>query len=202
MICRNKFKPENNPIPNPLVPTPPLLEPPPDDPNWGCYPCPKTCTLCKKYLRKAKFFSSPNTTQNFKIRSHIDCNTKHVIYLILDLKCTDIFYIGYTADCMAVRWRNHKSHIKKGIKSCALASHFVQHSNSTHKIDKSNQPAFTSQLSEHIAIILIESVKPRPGLDVETTLKDREEFWQSTLKSTPLFGGINKRSNRAKNNKS
>ena len=38
-------------------------------------------------------------------------------------------------------------------------------------------------------------MKPSPGLDVESFLKESEEFWQGALKSTPLLGGINKRSN-------
>ena len=118
--------------------------------------------------------------------------------MITDLKCDGIFYIGYTTDSMAVRWRNHKSHIKKGIKSCELASHFAQLSESTHKLDKSNQSTFTSQLSEHLAVVLIECVKPRSGSDVETILKEREDFWQGALKSTPLFGGINKRQNKTR----
>ena len=89
-------------------------------------------------------------------------------------------------------------HIKKGIKSCELANHFVSLSSSTHKTDKSTQPIFTSQLKEHLAVILIESVSPKPGDDVESILKEREDFWQGALKSTPLFGGINKRSNKSK----
>ena len=200
LITSNKFKQE----PNPPTGAQPVVLPvaPYIDPNWGCKPCTKTCTLCKNFLREAKTFTSPKTTQNYLIRSSIDCNTKNVIYLILDLKCNEIFYIGYTTDCMAVRWRNHKSHIKKGIKSCELASHFVDLSNTTHKIDKSNQASFTSDLSKHVAIILIECVKHKSGLDVEATLKEREDFWQGALKSTPLFGGINKRSNRTKSMKS
>ena len=169
-----------------------------DDPNWGCRPCLKTCTLCKNFLRTTNSFTSPKTTQTFRIKSHIDCNTKHVVYLVLDLKCNDIFYVGYTTDCMAVRWRNHKSHIKNSIKSCELASHFISLSSTTHKLDRTSQATFTSELSEHIAIILIESVKPSPSLDVESFLKERENFWQGALKSTPLFGGINKRSNKHK----
>ena len=49
-----------------------------------------------------------------------------------------------------------------------------------------------------MTLIIIESVKPRSGEDVETILKNREDFWPSTLKSTPQFGGIDKLSNRAK----
>ena len=169
-----------------------------DDPNWGCRPCLKTCTLCKNFLRTTNSFTSPKTTQTFRIKSHIDCNSKHVVYLVLDLKCDDIFYVGYTTDCMVVRWRNHKSHIKNSIKSCELASHFISLSSTTHKLDRTSQATFTSELSEHIAIILIESVKPSPSLDVESFLKERENFWQGALKSTPLFGGINKRSNKHK----
>ena len=199
MITNNKFKDHNLSQP---VPAPPPHIQPPDDPSWGCQPCPKKCTLCNNYLQSTKTFTSPKTCQSFKIRSHIDCNTKNVIYLILDLKCNDIFYIGYTTDSMAVRWRNHKSHIKKGIKSCELASHFIALSNSTHKIDQTTQPIFTSQLAEHLAVIIIESVKPRIGLDVEAFLKEREDFWQGALKSTPLFGGINKRNNKTRNKKS
>jgi hypothetical protein len=71
-------------------------------------------------------------------------------------------------------------------------------SESTHQIDKSSQIVFTSQLSEHIAVILIESVKPKSGIDIETTLKEREDFWQGAFKSTPLFGGIDKRSNKSR----
>ncbi len=80
--------------------------------------------------------------------------------------------------------------------------YIVQLGDSTHKIDKSNQSAFTSQLSEHLAVIIIESVKPSSGCDIETTLKDREDFWQGALKSTPLFGGINKRNNKTRAKKS
>ena len=196
MTTCNKFKEEPSPSGSTIANPVHLSPTPPDDPSWGCHNCPKTCTLCKNFLREAKTFTSPKTSQKFKIKSHIDCNTKNVIYLILDLKCNDIFYIGYTADCMAVRWRNHKSHIKKSIKSCELASHFISLSLTTHKIDKSSQASFTSELKEHLAIILIESVKPQIGLDVEATLKEREDFWQGALKSTPLFGGINKRTNK------
>ena len=99
---------------------------------------------------------------------------------------------------MAVRWRNHKSHIKKSIKSCELASHFATLASSTHKLDKTSQANFTADLKEHLSIVLIESVRPQAGLDVEATLKEREDYWQGALKSTPLFGGINKRSNRSK----
>ena len=202
MTTSNKFKEEPSPSGSTPVSVVNPTSIPLEDPTWGCHSCPKTCTLCKNFLQVSRTFTSPKTSQTYKIKSHIDCTTKNVIYLILDLKCAEIFYIGYTTDCMAVRWRNHKSHIKKSIKSCELASHFVSLSSTTHKIDKSTQATFTSELKEHLAIILIESVKPQTGLDVEATLKEREDFWQGALKSTPLFGGINKRSNKSRTKRS
>ena len=175
LITCNKFKECSVP---PVDPHNTLPHTSLDDPSWGCRPCLKTCTLCKNFLRTINSFTSPKTTQSFKIKSHTDCATKNIIYLVLDLKCNNIFYVGYTTDCMAVRWRNHKSHIKHNTKSYELASHFISLSSTTHKLDRTMQATFTTELSEHIAIILIESVKPSPGLDVESFLKEREDFWQ------------------------
>ena len=191
--CCNKFKecplpPSGHVDPPDNIPHTSL-----NDPSWGCRPCPKTCTICKNFLRTTNSFTSPKTTHTFRIKSHIDCNTEYVVYSVLDLKFHDIFYVGYTTDCMVVRWRNHKSHIKNNIKSCELASNFISLSSTTHKLDKTSQATFITELSEHIAIILLESVKPSPGLYVEFFLKERENFWQGDLKSTLLFGGIIKR---------
>ena len=97
---------------------------------------------------------------------------------------------------MTVKWPNHKSHIKKGHKSCEIAIHFNKHSNGLHKLDKSSQDLYTSQLKEHLSVIIIESVKPKIGYDMKVLLHERENYWQGALKSTKLFGGINKRSNR------
>ena len=189
MITKNKFKAE---------PSRDLLPPgdgPDNELDFGCFKC-ENCTLCKNFLEQCTTFSSPKTKQIFEIKSRITCKTKYIIYIIFDKKCPEIFYIGYTEDNMTVRWRVHKSHIKKGHKSCEIATHFKSLANSTHKLDTTNQETFTSQLKEHLEICIIESVVPVPGIDIKATLKEREDFWQATLKSTTFFGGINKRSNR------
>ena len=166
-----------------------------DDPNWGCYSCGK-CTLCKNFLVESKTFTSSKTNQTFKIKSQITCETENIIYMITDKICKDIFYVGYTEDNMKVRWSNHKSHIKVGKKTCEIASHFVNQSTSVHKLNKASQVEYTSQLREHLSLIIIESVEPIPGLNMKEHLKSREDFWQATLKASQLFGGINKRSNK------
>lgn len=94
---------------------------------------------------------------------------------------------------MRVRWRNHKSHIKKGVNSCEIATHFHKLSDSLHKLDKTNQNVFTSQLSDHLEVLLIESVEPKLGTSMKKLLEDRETYWKGALKAFNLFGGINKR---------
>ena len=113
--------------------------------------------------------------------------------MITDKICKDVFYVGYTQDTMKTRWANHKSHIKACKKTCEIASHFVRLGNTTHKLDKSDQKAFTSQLSQHLDIRLIESVASIPGVDMKEHMEAREKFWQGTLKAAKLFGGLNKR---------
>ena len=159
----------------------------------GCYGCVKKCTLCKDFLIECRQFTSSKTNQTFNIKSKITCDTKNVIYMITDKICTDVFYVGYTQDNMKTRWANHKSHIKACKKTCELASHFIKLANTTHKLDKSNQKVFTSQLSRHLEIRLIESVAPIQGVDMKEHMESREKFWQGTLKAARLYGGLNKR---------
>ena len=163
-----------------------------DPTQFGCYHCDSSCTLCENFMVETKTFTSSKTNQIFKIKSRITCNTLYVIYLIEDILCADVFYVGYTKHSMKVRWPNHKSHIKKLHKSCEIASHFIDMPNA-HQLDRSNQKAFTSQLSQQLKVTLIESVEPRPGTDIVELLTAREKFWQDALKASKLFGGINKK---------
>ena len=167
-----------------------------DDPNWGCFKCSKLCTLCKNFMVESKSVTSSNTNQVFKIKSHITCDSENIIYMITDKVCKDVFYVGYTEDNMKVRWRNHKSHIKMGKKTCEIASHFTKLASTVHKLNKESQVEYTSQLSEQLELVLIESVERIPGLDMKKHLLSRETYWQGALKASKLFGGINKRSNR------
>ena len=191
MITKNKFKTAAVPR---VALEPDKRDDTVGDPTWGCYKCNK-CTFCKNFLVECKTFSSPKTSQSFAIKSNITCSTEGVVYMINDKKCPEIFYIGYTKDNMKVRWRNHKSHIKASHKSCEIASHFISKANDVHKLDKSTQAAYTSQLKEHLEVTILESVEPVAGRPMKTTLEQRETFWQGTLKATRLFGGINKRTN-------
>ena len=99
---------------------------------------------------------------------------------------------------MKTRWSNHKSHIKQGKKSCEISTHFIQTANTLHKLDKSNQISYTSSLSLQLEVKIIECVEPITGKTMKEACEIRETFWQGALKSTQLFGGMNKRSNNIK----
>ena len=158
----------------------------------GCVSCEK-CTLCKNFLRVAKVVTSPNTNQTFLIKSRITCLTKNVVYVIYDKVCPTVFYVGYTCDNMRERWTTHKSHIKTRVKSCEIASHFINLENTSHRLDRNPQAVYTSQLSKHLEVLLIECVEPVPGVPMKKVMEGRETFWKGALKAFTLFGGINKR---------
>ncbi len=162
--------------------------------NFGCFKCGR-CTFCNNFMSEGSTFSSPNTAQTFNVKSHIKCTTKNVIYVIYDKICKDRFYVGYTCDDMKTRWSNHKSHIKKDKKTCEIASHFIQNAHSIHKLDKTNQACFTASLSLQLEVKIIECVDPIAGKTIREACELRETFWQGALKSTKLFGGMNKRTN-------
>ena len=93
-------------------------------------------------------------------------------------------------------WRNNKSHIRKGVKSCEIASHF----SSVHNLDKQGPiKIFDEQLKKILRVTLIDHVDMEGvTCDQRKTrlLKEREEFWQHQLKSLETHGGFNKRGAR------
>ena len=79
------------------------------------------------------------------------------------------------------------------MKSCEIATHFKNLENTSHQLDRVPHSAFTSQLSEHLEVLLIERVEPVPGVPMKKVMEGRETFWKGALKAFTLFGGINKR---------
>ena len=56
---------------------------------------------------------------------------------------------------MSICWRNHKSHIKKGVKSCEIASHF----SNFHNLDKTASISeFDSELKKQLRVTIIDQV--------------------------------------------
>ena len=69
-------------------------------------------------------------------------------------------------------------------------SYFLSLVKSILKLDNSSTKAFTSRLSDHLTVSLITNMEHIPGIDKKKILNEKEGFWQMTLKSTTLYGGI------------
>ena len=170
-----------------------------DTQSEGCHPCKKLCNLCKNYLIKTVYSYSHQTNSRFKIKNYIDCDTKYVIYVFNDNICK-ISSVGYTADCMKVRFPNHKSHIKHNRRTCEISKHFADNL-MIHELDKSTNLNYDNSLKSQIEVIIIEKVD-MTGIDLADTdlvrrrLKEREWFWQNNLKTLRQYGGLNVREER------
>ena len=149
--------------------------------------------MCKNFVQDAKVATSFNTDKSYRIIGTITCCTKYIIYQIIDVIC-GIDYVGY---CIWIknRWSNHKSHIKKCIKSCELSTHIINTPNK-HKLDKSDQKRYSEDLKTQLKVVFLEKVDICDDWDddkILTVLESREYFWQCRLKTTVKLGGINKR---------
>ena len=113
--------------------------------------------------------------------------------MIQDNICT-INYIGCTSDSVKVRFSNHKSHIKKRLKTCELSKHFSEHQH-IHILDTSTNKNYDESLAKQISIIILEKV------DIPSTVtnnadglkfcKVKERQWQHKLKTYKEYGGLN-----------
>ena len=167
-------------------------------PAGGCTPCIKKCDLCKNFLKETKTVYSFHTNSVFNIKQNLNCSLKNVVYIVNDLKCK-ISSIGCTADCMKVRFRNHKSHIKHCKRTCEVSSHFTDNT-IVHNLNKNDNKSFTNSLSTEIEVIIIEQVDVS-GVEDDPQIrlrecKKREWFWQNQLKTLKQYGGMNVRQER------
>ena len=156
----------------------------------GCHACGK-CYVCKqKFLAPCTEFSSYHSNQVFPINKHITCQSTNLIYL-MECKTCKQSYVGYTTSNLPKRFSNHKSHLKKGIRSCKLVNHFLD---IDHDIDFSTTATFNSSLSAHLSVIIVDSLDFGPDvskLDREKAMEAREGFYQTQLKTMERYGGMN-----------
>ena len=99
-------------------------------------------------------------------------------------------YVGYTTSNLPKRFSNHKSHIKKGFRSCKLVNHFLD---IDHSLDFSTVSSFNTILSAHLTVKLVDSLE----FDDSISKLDREKRWniglyyQTQLKTLERYGGMN-----------
>ena len=159
--------------------------------NGGCLPCGK-CYCCKLgYLTPCESFSSYHTTQVFNISVTATCQSVGLIYLAECITC-ETSCVGYSVGNLPKRLSNHRSHIKKCIKSCRLTSHFIEKDHQL--IRDKTQKEYDSSLVKHLKVIVIDTVYFKPGLTTkerEKLCEEREGCWQTRLKTFERFGGMN-----------
>ena len=114
------------------------------------------------------------TGRSYQIKQNLGCNSTGIIYLASCNKCK-VQYVGSTSNAFKVRFRNHKSDMKRNKKSCELAIHFNK---------------FPHNLSD-FNFIVIEKIMNTDG-DLDNTLLKREGYWAAQLRTLQPFG-LNKR---------
>jgi len=103
--------------------------------------------------------------------------------------------VGSTVNNFKTRWQNHKSHIRKAVRSCEISCHL--NDNQFHNLTKEPLKTFDNELSDQIEVIIFEKLDFSKCLTLEDrsrVAKERESFWQNQLMTLSDFGGLNKRS--------
>jgi len=117
-----------------------------------------------------------------------------VCYLVKDKVCRRAS-VGSTVNNFKTRWQNHKSHIRKAVRSCEISCHL--NDNQFHNLTKEPLKTFDNELSDQIEVIIFEKLDFSKCLTLEDrsrVAKERESFWQNQLMTLSDFGGLNKRS--------
>ena len=157
----------------------------------GCVPCGK-CYVCKLgYLTPCSSFSSYHTTQVFSMSKRISCQNVGIIYLA-ECITRESSFIGYSITNLPKRFSNHKSHIKRYVKTCRLTSHFLEKDHGL--VRDKGQKEFDNTLVKHLKVKIIDNVDLDPSLstkDKEKLCEEREGYWQHHLKTFENFGGMN-----------
>ena len=122
--------------------------------NARCHACGK-CYVCKQsFLSPCSKFSCHHSKQVFPINKYITCQSNNLIYL-MECRTYKQSYVGYTTSNLPKRFSNHKSHIKKGIRSCKLENHFLD---IDHDLDFSTTASYNSSLRTHLSVIKVDAI--------------------------------------------
>ena len=127
----------------------------------------RKCLLCHR-LREGVRFQSNYTGLTYKIRHHLTCKSKYVVYLIYCGNCSKQ-YTGKSINTMHVRHGGHQSEVEN--QTNEVGSHFA-----------------TCGM-ENLYLQIIDCV--REGEDLP--LLQFEGVWQNRLVTFQAHGNINKR---------
>jgi len=136
----------------------------------GYHPCGKRCDSCNNFVDHVNSFKCNATGKTFKLRKSITCCSKNVIYMCYCTNCK-LQGIGSTVKWKA-RLSNYKSHVKKHVKSCNIARHFIENC-----CDGENP-------SRYMRFVLLDCVDNEGMLnnvEIEKLLLEKERFWIGTI---------------------
>ena len=196
MLIHNRYKSSSGSHESLEIETlaqPPVSATEPQDPvtTPGCFACGK-CYVCKLgYLTPCGSFTSYHTTQVFNISKELSCQSIGLIYLAECITC-ESSCVGYSIGNLPKRFSNHKSHIKRGVKSCRLTNHFLEKDHAL--VTDESQKEFDASLVKHIRIKIIDNVtfdNNSTTKEKEKLCEEREGYWQHHLRTFEKFGGMN-----------
>lgn len=170
LVAPSKFRPRNN-VNDHQRPTP-----------SGCFKCQNRCDLCSNYFIESSSFTSFATGKTYRIKEHLSCDSKNLIYLVSCNKCK-LQYVGSTKTSFKVRFRNHKSTMKNNRRTCEVAVHF-------------NEAPHTFSDFSFTCIEAITCVDH----NIDQVLINREAYWTAQLFTLNPFG-LNKRQERKSKNR-
>ena len=107
----------------------------------GFYKCQgKRCELCTLgYIKECNYFVTSNGFK-WEIKTHINCNSRNVLYFLKCTSCNDTTYTGKTNN-LRLRMNNHRSSAKNGTGSDIFDNH-VHECRKGLKIGLDIQPLF------------------------------------------------------------
>ena len=143
-----------------------------------------SCKLCKEAIFTTTIRNPKNPGRGFSIPKPINCLSSNLVYS-LSCPCGRM-YVGKTS-LIKPRWANHKSHIRKGLKTCSMASHCsLYHKDSMVGAGKLST---TELVRSSLTFTLIESVGQEGSAE---DLEQCEEVWRNRL-NTWAPNGLNVR---------
>ena len=83
----------------------------------------RRCELCPK-LKEGAVFKSNYTGLSYKIRHHLTCKSRYVVYLITCEHCGKQ-YTGKTTTAMHVRHTGHRSEIENVVSNWVYPSRYL-----------------------------------------------------------------------------
>lgn len=128
----------------------------------------RNCDSCNNFVMEATSITSYATGRKFRIRRDSTCSSRNVVYVAVCQSC------GKQGVGSTVNWKprlaNYKSHVKKGIKTCRIVSHFIEEC-----VDES---------LSNLKFIIVDGLNNTELLsksDVDSLLLKKEQFWIGTL---------------------